>query len=85
MPSARMFYSVRHRTPCAYRMGYAESVDGLHWQRMDGAMGLDVTPGAWDGESIEYAAVVDVADRTLCFYNGNDFGVTGFGVAELVS
>lgn len=79
----QMFYSVRRRTPFAYRMGYAESDDGLHWQRQDDAMGLDVTPGAWDGESVEYAAVVDVAERTLCFYNGNDFGATGFGVAEL--
>jgi predicted GH43/DUF377 family glycosyl hydrolase len=79
----QMYYSVRRRMPLAYRMGYAESDDGLHWQRLDDSMGLDVTPGAWDGDSVEYAAIVDVAGRTLCFYNGNDFGVTGFGVAEL--
>lgn len=80
----QMFYSIRKKSPCAYRMGYAESVDGIHWQRKDKEVGLDVSIVGWDSEAIEYAAVVDVGNRTLCFYNGNDFGGTGFGVAELV-
>lgn len=80
----QMFYSIRKKSPCAYRMGYAESEDGIHWQRKDEEIGLDVSIVGWDSEAIEYAAVVDVGNRTLCFYNGNDFGGTGFGVAELV-
>ena len=80
----QMFYSIRKKSPRAYRMGYAESVDGIHWLRKDEEMGLDVSVGGWDGDAIEYAAVLDVGNKTLCFYNGNDFGGTGFGVAELV-
>lgn len=80
----RMFYSVRKVAPNAYRMGYAESEDGFHWTRKDGELGLDVSPEGWDSESVEYAAMVEAGDRTWMFYNGNDFGGTGFGVAELV-
>jgi predicted GH43/DUF377 family glycosyl hydrolase len=80
----QMFYSIRKKQPCAYRMGYAESTDGVHWQRKDEEIGLDVSSEGWDSDSIEYAAVVDIGNKTLCFYNGNDFGGTGFGVAVLV-
>jgi predicted GH43/DUF377 family glycosyl hydrolase len=80
----QMFYSVRKKQPLGYRMGYAESPDGRHWTRLDEQMGLDVSASGWDNETVEYAAVVNAGDKTFCFYNGNDFGVTGFGVAELI-
>lgn len=80
----KMFYSIRCKSPCAYRLGYAESSDGLHWKRRDEEIGLDVSADGWDHESIEYTAIVEVDGRVLCFYNGNNFGETGFGVAELI-
>lgn len=80
----QLFYSIRKKHPCSYRMGYAESPDGLVWQRKDQELGLDVSTDGWDSESIEYAAVINIKDRTFCFYNGNDFGATGFGFAELI-
>lgn len=80
----QMFYSIRKKSPCAYRVGYAESSDGIHWQRKDTEVGLDVSSQGWDSDSIEYMAIVEVGKQTLCFYNGNDFGGTGFGVAELI-
>ncbi|MBY0499336.1 MAG: hypothetical protein K2P74_06970 [Nitrosomonas sp.] len=79
----QLFYGIRKKIPCAYRMGYAESSDGLHWVRKDAEMGLDVSDQGWDSDAIEYAAIVKAGNRTLCFYNGNDFGATGFGVAML--
>ncbi len=79
----RMFYSVRRRSLRAYRLGYAESQDGLVWQRMDDRLNLDVTPGGFDSEAIMYAAPVQVGDRLYVFYNGNDFGREGFAVAVL--
>lgn len=79
----RMFYSVRRRSLRAYRLGYAESQDGLVWQRMDDKLNLDVTPGGFDSEAIMYAAPVQVGDRLYVFYNGNDFGREGFAVAVL--
>lgn len=81
----RMLYSIRLKSPARSRMGYAESRDGLVWRRLDDRLGLEVTPGAWDGDSVGYPAVVESGGRTWMFYNGNDFGATGFGVAELES
>jgi predicted GH43/DUF377 family glycosyl hydrolase len=74
----RMWYS--HRGP-AYRIGYAESADGLRWQRKDEEAGIEVSPGEWDGESIQYACVFRHRSRMYMLYNGNHYGKTGFGLA----
>ena len=81
----RMFYSVRRKSFGAYRMGYAESPDGLTWTRMDDRIGLDVTPGGFDSEAIMYAAPLEIDGVLHVFYNGNDFGRDGFAVARLES
>lgn len=81
----QLFYSIRRRSLSAYRLGYAESRDGINWIRKDHEMGLDVTPGEFDSDAIMYSAVISVGDRTYCFYNGNNFGERGFGVAELMA
>lgn len=80
-----MFYSVRRRSLGAYRMGYAESVDGREWIRMDHLIGLDVTPGSFDSDAIMYAAPLEIDGTLHVFYNGNDFGRDGFAVARLES
>lgn len=80
----QLFYSIRRRSFAAYRLGYAESKDGIHWNRKDDEMGLDVSPGEFDSDAIMYSSVISVNGRTYCFYNGNNFGEQGFGVAELV-
>lgn len=80
----QLFYSIRRRSYGAYRLGYAESADGIHWVRKDEQMGLDVTPGEFDSDAIMYSSVISVGEKTYCFYNGNNFGEQGFGVAELV-
>lgn len=80
----RMHYSVRRRDPARYRLGLAHSHDGLKWQRDDAGLGLDVSPGEWDGDAIEYSAELRAGGRTWLLYNGDDFGATGFGVAERV-
>ncbi|WP_209599010.1 MULTISPECIES: hypothetical protein [unclassified Ruegeria] len=79
----QLFYSIRRTSLGAYRLGYAESSDGLSWTRKDTEMGLDVTPGGFDGKAIMYSAVVEAQGRTWCFYNGDGFGAAGFAVAEL--
>jgi hypothetical protein len=80
-----MFYSVRRRSVGAYRLGYAVSRDGLAWQRRDNELGLDVSPGAFDAHAIMYSAVMDLEGRRYCFYNGDDFGREGIGLAQLAS
>jgi predicted GH43/DUF377 family glycosyl hydrolase len=77
-----MWYSIRsHSRP--YRIGCAESADGLTWERLDHRAGIEASDSGWDSEMICYAAVIDVNGRRLMFYNGNRHGATGFGVAEL--
>ena len=77
----RLFFSVRCRSKAAYRLGYAESTDGVEWQRR--SMGLDVSETGWDANAIAYSAVIDAGGERLCFYNGDEFGREGFGVAVL--
>jgi len=81
----RMFYSVRRRDVESYRLGYAESGDGLNWERKDHLVNLDVSESGWDSSMICYSAVIQLGGTWYMFYNGDDFGRTGFGVAELIS
>lgn len=76
----RMWYSHRTRSQW-YRIGYAESNDGLHWRRHDAATGIDTSPEGFDSDIVCYASVIETSAGTLMFYNGNDYGRTGFGVA----
>lgn len=78
----RLFYSVRSHSK-GYRLGYAESTDGVAWTRKDDQVGLDVSAEGWDSEMAQYSGVITVEGRTYMFYNGNNCGQTGFGYAVL--
>ena len=69
----------------AYRIGYAESVDGIRWIRKDDQAGIDVSPNGWDSESIEYPCYFTHGTSKYLLYNGNAYGKTGFGLAVLES
>ena len=58
-----MWYSYRGD---AYRIGYAESVDGLEWERKDEEAGIDVSADGWDSEMIEYPCVFEHAGAGSC-------------------
>jgi hypothetical protein len=76
----RMWYSVR-TISAGYRLGYAESPDGLEWKRMDEAVGIGPSAAGWDSEMVCYSFLQPTRYGTYLFYNGNDYGATGFGVA----
>lgn len=78
----QMFYSYRGGKE-TYRIGYAESYDGIHWTRKDDDAGIDVSPSGWDSEMIEYPFVFTHKGTTYMLYNGNGYGKTGFGYAIL--
>ncbi len=78
----KMWYSHRGHS---YRIGYAESLDGLTWTRLDDRAGIDVSPSGWDASMIEYPFVFDHKGARYLLYNGNDYGRTGFGLAVLVT
>lgn len=66
-----------------YRLGHAVSTDLLHWERVDEAMSFEGKMSTWDSEMICYPQVVEIDNRFYLFYSGNEYGRTGFGVAEL--
>jgi hypothetical protein len=76
----RMWYCFRGPS---YRIGYAESADGVQWQRMDHLAGIDVSPQGWDSEMVEYPAVFDHAGERYLIYAGNGYGRTGLGLAVM--
>lgn len=76
----RMWFSYVYGSQ-KYRMGYAESYDCKSWIRNDSLSGLDVSPGGFDSEMICYPNVVLLNNMKIMFYNGNNFGKQGFGLA----
>jgi hypothetical protein len=75
-----MWYSHRGKN---YRIGYAESLDGLHWTRKDNEAGIHVSRSGWDSQMIEYPFVFDHQGSRYLLYNGNDYGKTGIGLGQL--
>jgi hypothetical protein len=78
----RMWYSVRMQHG-KYRIGYAESVDGKDWKRMDDKVGIETSENGWDSEMIEYPCIFDYQGRRYMLYNGNTHGKDGVGLAYL--
>jgi len=78
----RIWYSLRSRSNW-YRIGFADSEDGLTWTRHDDDAGIDVSASGWDSGIVCYAAVFQSNGQTFMLYNGNDYGRTGFGAAVL--
>lgn len=74
----RMWFCARGER---YRLGYAESADGLTWTRMDEMVGITVSPSGWDDDMIEYPGVFRHEGQYYLLYCGNEFGRAGFGLA----
>ena len=66
-----------------YRMGYAESGDGIHFERMDDKAGIDVADSGWDSEMVCYPFVFLHRGQPIMLYCGNGYGRTGFGCAVM--
>jgi hypothetical protein len=77
-----MFYTVGTRRK-TYLPGYAESSNGFSWLRLDDRVGITPSSDGWDSRTLSYPAIIEVGPKTFMFYNGNDMGMTGFGVAQL--
>jgi len=76
----RMWYTYRGTK---YSIGYAESPEGLRWTRRDELAGIEASASGWDSEEICYPCVFDHAGKRYMLYNGNGYGLTGFGLAVL--
>jgi hypothetical protein len=74
----RMWFAYRGE---AYRIGYAESPDGVRWTRHDDGVGITVSESGWDSQMLEYPCVFDYRGERHMLYNGDGFGRTGIGHA----
>ena len=85
--SYRSFIDYRTDSNASYRIGYAISKDGLIWERKDSDKKKTLTISNdkkdWDSDMVSYPHVLKVKSKILMFYNGNGFGKSGFGYAEL--
>jgi len=79
--SYRMLDGYRTDPKKSYRLGYAESADGIKWRRRDELVGIQRSEAGWDSEMMCYCYYYKAQDRALLFYNGNGFGSSGIGVA----
>lgn len=85
----KMIYSYRnsidYRTDPAksYRLGYAESDNGIKWVRKDELVGIKFSNEGWDSVMMEYASSYVFNGKRYLIYNGNGFGESGFGYAVL--
>ncbi|MGQ0732048.1 MAG: hypothetical protein ACT4QD_00155 [Acidobacteriota bacterium] len=75
----RMWYS--YDAGSGYRIGYAESADGLAWTRLDDQAGIAPSESGWDSDAQAYPWVFTHGGVRYMLYNGNGFGRTGFGAA----
>ena len=66
-----------------YRLCYADSVDNVNWIRKDNDVGIELSEHGWDSQMMAYPSVIRYKDNFYRFYNGNDYGKTGFGYAIL--
>lgn len=75
----RGWYS--YNRAAGYRIGYAESTDGVGWTRLDQEAGIGVSAAGWDSEAVAYPWVTSLGGVRYMLYNGNGFGRTGIGLA----
>jgi len=78
----KMWYS--HASP-AYRIRYAESLDGIDWELAPISPVLGPgEKGAWDDQMVEYPEVDVVEGRYHLWFCGNGFGSVGYseGISE---
>lgn len=66
-----------------YRIGYAESFDGIVWNRLDHLVKIEPSKSGWDSKSLDKVEVLNLNNKKIMLYNGNDFGKDGIGIAEL--
>jgi predicted GH43/DUF377 family glycosyl hydrolase len=64
-----------------YEFGYAESLDGITWDRKDDLAGVYPSSLGWDSEMVAYPSVFKFGDKYFMLYNGNGYGMSGIGYA----
>jgi hypothetical protein len=79
---ATLLYSIRSIDD-AYKIGWATVGANGQVQRVDTEIGLNTSSGMWDSEQTAFVSILNDGCEPLAFFNGNDFGRTGFGIAKM--
>lgn len=61
-----------------YRICYAESVDGIHWERFADNPVVQPAAEGWDHTMVEYAEVLRDGDEHHMWYCGDGYGNIGY-------
>ncbi len=64
-----------------YKIGYAESIDGINWKRNDKKANIFPGKKELDNKMIAYPHVIKHKGLKYMFYNGNDYGKEGVFLA----
>jgi hypothetical protein len=80
----REAFDFREKIHAGYKLGYAISKDGLNWIRKDDELKIEGDESNWDSKMKCYPHLASIDGEIYLFYNGNDFGRNGFGVAKLL-
>jgi hypothetical protein len=67
-----------------YRLDYATSVNGEKWIRSQESFGLDYSNEDFDSIMSAYPGVVNIDGKIYMYYNGNEYGRNGIGLAQLI-
>jgi hypothetical protein len=77
----KMWYSYRASPNNQfYNLGYAESIDGTDWIRKDESLVIERYGKGRDDQDICYGYIWFENGSNYMLYNGNDYGLTGFGI-----
>lgn len=76
----KMWYCYERRVG-QYRIGYAESTNGINWKRIDSRANINPGKRDIDNKMIAYPHVIKHKGQKYMFYNGNDYGREGVCLA----
>ena len=79
--SYRSKFDYRNNKKNTYKIGFAYSNDGIGWERNDNLININLSSKGWDSQCMAYPEVLKYKNKLLMFYNGNDFGKYGIGLA----
>jgi hypothetical protein len=75
-----LFYSYRGKN---YQIGCAEVKRNNFLKRIDNNIRIKNYIDKFDNTMKEYASVIEYKNKLIMFYNGNNFGAEGIGIAEI--
>ena len=76
----KMWFSYKSKNT-SYKIGYAESYDGLKWVRNDNFNSISTSRKGFDSDMVGYPVIIKIKNLYYMLYNGNNYGYEGIGIA----